>query len=252
MSEFFQLGVDGEFRYFSLAHLIPLFLMGIIIFLIYKKQEFLRKYKNEGNIRLVLAFLMIVADMSYFWQKIYLGANIKDHLPLTICGWAAIFGGFLLLSKSQFLFDINYFWVLAGSTNALITPAVITNSGPMHFRYYQFWIEHTSIYIALFYMIFVFNMRPTIKSMIRSFVLLVILGAISIYANMNIEGANYLFLSTTEIGDSILNLLPSVLYKRLLVMGSLVLFLFVLVYLPYFIKDIKANKVNNDLNLLEG
>jgi hypothetical integral membrane protein (TIGR02206 family) len=252
MREFFQLGVDGEFRYFSLAHIIPLLLMGFIIYLIYKKQTFLRTYKNEGNIRLVLAFMMIIADMSYFWQKIYLGANIKDHLPLTICGWAAIFGGFLLLSKSQFLFDINYFWVLAGSTNALITPAVITNSGPMHFRYYQFWIEHTSIYIALFYMICVFKMRPTFKSMVKSFVLLCILGALSIYANQNIEGANYLFLSTTEIGDSILNLLPSDLFKRLLVMGSLVLFLFILVYLPYFIKDFKTRKLNHEINLLEG
>ncbi len=239
IGEFFKLGVDGEFQYFTMAHFIPLIIMVGIIFLIYKKRIFLRQYKNEKNIRLVLAFIMIIADMSYFWQKMYIGSNIKDHLPLTICGWAAIIGAFLLLSESKFLFDINYFWVLAGSSNALITPAVITDSGPMHFRYYQFWIEHTSIFIALFYMIFVFKMRPTIRSFIRSFIALCILGVISIYVNSQIEGANYLFLATTEIGDSVLNFLPTNLYIRVPIMATVIIILFMLAYLPYYIKDIK-------------
>jgi len=243
LAEFFKLGVDGEFQYFTLAHFIPLLIMGCLIYFIYKKQNFLRNYKNEKNIRLVLAFTMILADMSYFWQKMYIGADIKDHLPLTICGWAAIIGAFLLLSENRLLFDINYFWVIAGSSNALITPAVITNSGPMHFRYYQFWIEHTSIFIALFYMIFVFQMRPTIKSFLRAFVALSMMGALSIYVNSQIAGANYLFLATTEIGDSALNFLPVNLYIRVPIMTAIILILFILAYLPYLIKDIKSKRV---------
>lgn len=249
-SEFFNYGLDGEFKYFSLAHFIPLILMGLIIYLIYKKQDFLRTFKHERTIRLYLAFFMIMADMSYFWQKMYTGADIKDHLPITICGWAAILGAFLLLSQSQFLFDIVYFFVLAGSTNALITPAVITNSGPTHFRYYQFWVEHTSIFIAVFYMIFVYHMRPTIKSFVRSFVAMLLLAALAIFVNSQIEGANYLFLATTEIGDSALNFLPTNLFLRVIIMGSIMFILYSLAYLPYLIKDLKQKK-NEETLVLE-
>ncbi|QVK17955.1 TIGR02206 family membrane protein [Mycoplasmatota bacterium] len=248
LSEFFKQGVDGEFQYFTLAHFIPLIIMAGIIFLIYKKQDYLRTCKHEKNLRLILAFIIIVIDMSYFWQKMYVGTDIKDHLPLTVCGWAAIFGALLILSESQFLFDIVYFWGFAGSFNALITPAVITNSGPMHFRYYQFWIEHSSIFIVLFYMIFVFRMRPTLKSFVRSFIMLCLLAALSIYVNFQIEGANYLFLASTEAGDSILNFLPTNLFMRVLIMGTISIILYIIVYIPYFIKDLKAKKVNIDLN----
>ncbi|QVK21096.1 TIGR02206 family membrane protein [Mycoplasmatota bacterium] len=240
MSYFFSHGQPGEFQYFSFPHFVPLFLMVLIIYLIYRFRDKIKEFKHEDNIRLVLAFIMIIADMSYFWHKMYIGAEIKNHLPITVCGWSAILGGFMLLSKKQSLFDIVYFWVLAGSINALITPAVITDNGPTHFRYYQFWIEHTSIFIAVFYMIFVHKYKVNFKSLIKAFVAIVFLTLIAIYVNSNITGANYLFLSTTEAGDSILNFLPNNLGLRLLVMGGVILFLFFLSYLPWLI--IKKSK----------
>lgn len=239
--EFFKLGNAGDFKYFTLPHFIPLIILFLAIFLLYKYQDKIRNYRNEKNIRLVLAFIMIVADMSYFWQKMYIGSDIANHLPITICGWACILGAFMLLSENRFLFDVVYFWVLAGSSNALITPAVITNSGPDHFRYYQFWIEHTSIFIAVFYMIFVHKMRPTIRSFVRSFLLMVVFALFAIYVNTKIAGANYLFLATTETGDSILNFLPSNIILRAMVMGGILFILYVLAYLPWYIKDKKTN-----------
>lgn len=61
---------------------------------------------------------------------------------------------------------------------ALITPTVITYTGPTRFRYYQFWAEHLLGYVAIFYMIFVHNMRPAIKSLIKAYVALVVMAAI--------------------------------------------------------------------------
>jgi len=241
-SEFFKLGEVGDFKYFTLPHFIPLILMGIIIYLIYKYRKNILEYKNEKNIRLVLAFILIVADMSYFWQKMYIGSDIKDHLPLTICGWAAILGAIALLSGSQFLFDIVYFWILAGSFNALITPAVITSTGPDRFRYYQFWFEHVGIFIAIFYMIFILKLRPTWRSFIRSYIALVLLASLSVYVNTQIQGANYLFLATTEIGDSALNFLPSNIVLRATIMGVIMLIFYFLAYLPYFLKDRKIKQ----------
>lgn len=235
MDTFLRHGVPGEFSYFSFAHFIPLFVMALLIFLTYKYRGRIRDWKHEDMIRIILAALLLFSDASYFWHKIYLEVGEPaNHLPITVCGWAAVLSAFMLLTKKQGLFDVVYFFVLAGSSNALITPAVITDNGPMHFRYYQFWLEHTSIFIAVFYMIFVWGYKINLKSMIRSFVVLLGLACLALAVNSGIDGANYLFLATTETGDSVLNFLPSNLGLRMLIMGSIITTLYVLAYLPWF------------------
>lgn len=233
IKRFFDHGSPGELKYFTLPHIIPVLLLVLIVYLIYKYRDNIRNYKNEDNIRLVLAFTMIIADMSYFWHKMYIGAEIRNHLPITICGWSAILGGFMLLSKKQSLFDIVYFWVLAGSINALITPAVITDNGPTHFRYYQFWIEHMSIFIAVFYMLFVHKFKINFKSLIKACIAILVMTGVALYVNANIDGANYLFLATTEAGESALNFLPNNLGLRLLVMSSIIFTMFGIAYIPW-------------------
>lgn len=244
MEQFFNHGEPGEFSYFTLPHFLPIMIMLVIIYLLYRYREQIRNWKYEENARIIFAAVVLLSDMSYFWHKIYIGANVANHLPVTVCGWAAIMSAFMLMTKKKGIFDVVYFFVLAGSINALITPAVIMDNGPTHFRYYQFWVEHTSIFIAVFYMIFIFDYKINVRSMIRSFSVMIVLTILAIYVNSNIEGANYLFLSTTEAGDSVLNFLPSNLGLRLLVMGSVIGTLYGLAYLPwYFINKKEAPKL---------
>ena len=206
----------------------------------------LMRCKQEARIRRILAFLMIVTEMSYFWRLVAmpsLNPNPIDHLPITVCGWAIIFASYMVVTKSQGLFDIVYFWVLAGTIFALITPTVITYTGPTRFRYYQFWLEHTLAYIAVFYMIFVHRMRPTWKSFLRAYVALAALAGIAYTANAILgPGANYLFMARPEDTPSILDILPPVFALRLLVMAVVVTLLFVLAYLPWWCKDRKSAK----------
>ena len=245
---FFGEGKEVEFYNFSLAHFIPILVMIGIIYLIYKKKDVIANSKYEKNIALTIAFFAIICEMSYFWRLVgitELNPNPEDHLPITICGWVTVFVSFLVLTKNQTLFDICYFWVFAGTIFALITPTVITYTGPTRFRYYQFWVAHTIGYISIFYMIFVHKMRPTIKSLIKSFCTLAVLAGIALVANYVIGGkSNYLFLATTEDGaDSIVNMLPSNIPLRLLVMSAAVTTLFFVSYLPWYIKDKKAKQV---------
>jgi len=248
MSDFFKNGNIDEFQYYSLAHFMPVIIMAILIILIIRYSEKIRNFKYETSIRFVLAFIMFLSDMLYYWLKIANSTiSVPDAavwLPITVCGWACIFGSFLMVSKSQTLFDINYFWVLAGSFFALITPAVITDCGPTHLRYYQFWIQHTTLFIGLFYMMFVHRMRPNKKSIFKSIAMLCVLTAIAIYANEKISGANYLFLTQSKEGKSILDILPTSLAPRLFIMAGILLSGFVVMYLPWYIKDkMDAKKV---------
>ena len=92
-------------------------------------------------------------------------------------------------------------------------------------------------------MIFVHNMRPTIKSAIKSYSLLCVLAAVAFAANRIIgPGANYLFMAKPEDTPSILDILPPNFALRLLVMACVVTLMFFLAYLPWLIKDRKAKK----------
>lgn len=244
---FFGAGENVEFKNFTLAHFIPILLLILIIFLIIKFKDKLENYKGEKNIRLALAFIAIIAEMSYFWRLVgivELNANPVDHLPITVCGWAVIFCSYLAVTKNQTLYDIAYFWLFSGTIFALITPTVISNTGPTRFRYYQFWLEHTIGYIIIFYMTFVHKMRPNIKSMIKSYVVLLILAVIAYFSNRALgPGANYLYMAEPEATPSILDILPKIFWVRAIIMASIITIMFFLAYLPWFVKDRKLKKI---------
>ena len=243
---FFGQGETIEFENFTLAHFLPIILLGGVIFLIYKFRDKIRDYKHEGRIRLALALMLIITEMSYYWRIVgvtTLEGNPIDHLPISVCGWCVIFCSYMIVTKSQGLFDIAYFWLFAGTIFALITPTVISYTGPTRFRYYQFWLEHTLGYVAVFYAMFVHKIRPTVKSAIKSYISLAILAVIAYVANSVLgPGANYLFMAKPEDTPSILDILPPNFALRLVIMAAAVSTLFFVSYLPWLIKDIKAKK----------
>lgn len=243
---FFGKGDEVEFRNFTLAHFMPILLAAAIIYLIFRYREQLRGYRNEPTLRLALAFVLIISEMSYSWRLIgvpELDANPVDHLPITLCGWAVIFCSYMLPTKSQKLFDIAYFWLFSGTVFALIMPTVITYTGPTRFRYYQFWLVHTLGYIAIFYMMFVHRMRPNKRSFVRSYAWLAVLTVIAYFANTIIgPGANYLYMARPESTPSILDILPPNFALRILVMAAIITAMFVLAYLPWYLIDRRAAK----------
>ena len=243
---FLGAGTEVEFTNFSFAHFAPILVLLGVIFAIYKNQDRLRQCKHEKNFRYLIAFALILSEMSYYWRLVALpelGPNPIDHLPITVCGWVVVFSSYMVIGKTQSLFDICYFWLFSGSIFALITPTVISYTGPTRFRYYQFWLEHTLGYVAVFYMIFVHKMRPTVKSAIRAYVGLIVLAAVAYFTNRMLgPGANYLFMARPEDTPSILDILPPNFILRLCIMALAITVLFVLAYLPWYLKDKKAAK----------
>lgn len=239
-------GAEAEFHNFTLPHFLPILVAGGLIFLIYRFRDAIRNCKNEHVFRYILAFALIISEMSYYWRLVALpelGPNPIDHLPISVCGWAVVFCSFMVIGKNQTLFDITYFWLLCGSIFALITPTVITYTGPTRFRYYQFWAEHLLGYIAVFYMISIHNMRPTVKSAFKSYGALVILATVAYFVNRMLgPGANYLFMAKPEDTPSILDILPANFALRLLIMAAAVTTLYFIAYLPWLLKDRKAKK----------
>ena len=243
---FFGAGNEQEFALFTLAHILPIVWMVAMILLMYRFREPIRKWKHEGYLRYILAFGLICAEMSYYWRLVAipaLGPNPVEHLPIGVCTWALIFCSYMVIGKSQTLFDIAYFWLLSGSVFALLTPTPLTYTGPTRFRYYQFWAAHTLPFIAVFYMIFIHGMRPNRKSILKAYIALFVLAVIAYWANTMIPGANYLFLAKPEAAPSVLDILPPNFFLRTFIIAAVITLLFGVAYLPWHLKDKKAGKV---------
>ena len=96
-------------------------------------------------------------------------------------------------------------------------------------------------------MIFIHKMRPTFKSAVKSYSCLLVLAGIAYFANSLLgPGANYLFMAKPEDTPSILDILPPNHALRILVMFAVVTLMFFLAYLPWLIKDKKAEKANKN------
>ena len=240
---FFGEGTEQEFALFTPAHLAPILLMIAVILLLWRFGHKLRESRWEDTVRCTLAFLLLCSEMAYYWRLVaqpWLEPNAVNNLPIGVCGWAAIFCTFMLVGKKQGFFDISYFWLLSGSVFALLTPTPLTYCGPTRLRYWQFWTEHTFGYIAVFYMIFVHGMRPYPKSMVRSYIALLILVSIAYWTNQLIPGANYLYMARPESAPSVLDILPPNFRLRFMVMFLVITAMYGLAYLPWHLKDKKA------------
>ena len=240
---FFGQGTGVEFSLFTPAHFAPILLMLFVIWCIYKKRDALAQSRHEEKLRYVLAFALIICDMSYYWRLVgmpSLGPNPVEHLPIGICTWTVIFGSFMMVGKSQTLFDIIYFWLFSGSLFALITPTPLTYTGPTRYRYYQFWLEHTLGYISIFYLIFVHKMRPTIRSAFKSAIAMTIMVLLAYWVNTMLPGANYLYMARPEAAPSILDILPPNFALRVSIMAFAMVVMYTLAYLPWYRMDKKA------------
>ena len=244
---FFGKGEEVEFVNFTFAHFAPVLVAVAVILAVYFLREKIRSFKYESVIRYAIAMVMICSEMSYYWRLVgvpSLGPNPVDHLPIAVCGWAAILGSYMVVGKSKNLFDMIYFWLFSGSLFALITPTVISYTGPTRFRYYQFWTEHTIGYIGVFYMIFVHGMRPTRFGAWKSAAGLAVLAGVAYFANQMLgPGANYLFMAKPEDTPSVLDILPPNFLLRITIMAAVIGLMYFLAYLPWLLKDKKAKKL---------
>ena len=67
-SYFFGQGTEPEFALLSIAHLAPILLMLGAIALIYCLRDRIRRCRWEENLRYVIAFALVICDMSYYWR----------------------------------------------------------------------------------------------------------------------------------------------------------------------------------------
>lgn len=91
----------------------------------------------------------------------------KDALPLQVCDLATFFCVFALCGRYRWSFELAYFWGLAGTLQAIITPDLDANFPQT--RFFTFFISHSGVVGAVVYMVLAMKMRPTWGSLWRAY-----------------------------------------------------------------------------------
>lgn len=214
-------------RMFGLAHLAILCTVPALAALLVAAQH---NFGVRGkNIRFVLAFLLFAASISYYGYFAVTGAKMFPyHIPLELCDaslWLIIAA---LLSLKPAIFDIAYYWAIAGATQSLCTPNLVH---PTPFLSVQFFFDHGLIVCATLYLIWSGQVHPRPGSVTRSLI------AANIYALLVgifdfLFKTDYMFLRSKPPTPSLLDLLgPWPWY--ILVCEFVALGLFLLLYLPF-------------------
>jgi hypothetical integral membrane protein (TIGR02206 family) len=228
---------DFPFTLYSLVHIIPLALFFCAAAAIYFFRRQLRAAKLSKLVRYTAAAILFLEEASYhIWSVYYSDWSLAFSLPLHLCGLSAMLSAVMLINRSYAIFEVVYFWGLAGASQALLTPDIGLFSFP-HYLYYKFFLAHSMIILAVLYMVFVEGYRPYLKSIGKVFVVTNIYALV--IADFNyFTGGNYLYLAHKPEGASLFDFLgPWPWY--ILWLEGLVLVSSLICYVPYIIQDMR-------------
>ena len=196
-----------------------------------------RRHRGDragAALRRTLAALMLAGVLGYVGAELRLGqVALVEFLPLHLCDAAIFVGVFALLTRQALACELLYFWALAGSTLAMVTPEVIWAFPD--WRFVVFFLMHGLTVIAAAVLTFGFGCRPRPGAAWRAFGLT--LGYAAFVAALNgLFDANFLYLRAKPVTPTLLDRFgPWPWY--LLVSAAIGLVLFHLLALPFRAPD---------------
>ncbi|HKC18513.1 MAG TPA: TIGR02206 family membrane protein [Candidatus Dormibacteraeota bacterium] len=124
--------------------------------------------RSPGRWLYVLAAVLVVDEVSWW---VYLlgggvpGSRLAQSLPLQLCDVAIFIAAGALWTRNQLLVELTYFWGLAGTLQALLTPDL-----PQHFPsypYWQYYIAHGGVVGAALLLVAGMRLHPRRWAVVR-------------------------------------------------------------------------------------
>jgi len=245
MDQFFAGNYSGPaFKLFGATHITALALIVLL-------NLFLLRYRNtsgitKGAIRWILALTLWGNEIAWHYWNYTVGKwTIQTMLPLQVCSLFVWFGAWMLVTKSYKIYEFIYLMGIGGAIQALATPDLGIYGFP-HFRFFQTFISHGLIITSAIYMTVVEGFRPTWKSLLRVAIWMNIY-MVAIYFLNSAIGSNYLMVNHKPATPSLIDLLPAwPIY--ILYMEGIGIFSFILLYIPFVIKDWRTSYLLNKDN----
>lgn len=216
----------------SLQQLLPILTAIVFSFFLYRYSK--RSLDRQNQERLVhwFAIFISVTVISFHIYKVSLGDyNIKTDLPLYLCSLLGLIIPVFTFYKKKWMFEILLFWIIAGTTQAIITPDILI--GFPSFEFFRYWIVHLGLVVLILYFVIVLNHKPTLKSVFKSFLALQVYVIIMVIVNYALD-ANYFYLNEKPETATILDHFGD--WPIYIIVGQLILIpYFLLIYLPFYL-----------------
>lgn len=239
MGNLFAFDYNGApFQFLGAPHIGALTLIVLLnLFLLRDKRK---DESSRERTRYIIAIVLWIDEIAFHvWNIVHGSWNIQEHLPLHACSILIWIAGYMLIKKDRRIFEFAYFIGIAGAIQALLTPDIGIYGFP-HFRFIQTFISHGLLVTSAIYLAVVEGLRPTWNSLKRVVMIVNIYMVIVLGIN-NLIGSNYLFVSRKPPGPTLLDVLPDWPFY-ILFMELIGLLMFLLLYLPFFIKDLCNRK----------
>ncbi len=146
------------FHPFSREHLVTVLIGAVAVAFL------LAAGRRGGRSRLLATALLAFLNLSAYplnlaaWLSLGKPIPLDNLLPFHLCDIAAITAGFALLTRRPLLCALTYFWGLAATVQALLTPAI--SVGFPAWAFITFFVQHFAIVAAALYLPLIEGWRP--------------------------------------------------------------------------------------------
>jgi len=245
MEQFFEANYTGPaFEFLGPAHIGALLVLATLnLFLIHTRNA---TDRAKGALRWMMAFFLLGNEIAWHYWNYAVGRwTIQTMLPLHLCSLLVWTGALMLLTKNYAIYEFMYFAGIGGAIQALATPGLGIYGFP-HLLFFQYFTSHGLIITSAIFMTIAEGFRPTWKSLFRVAIWMNIYVVIVYFINNSI-GSNYLMINYKPNTPSLLNILPDwPIY--ILYMEGIGIISFLLLYLPFAIKDSRNKYLMNKDN----
>ena len=195
------MSAESPFQTLSTAHIVVLVL--VVIAPVVLSIAARRGGERTTTIICITFATVMFVNVAVHWVYRLSEAGIEDflqrHLPLHVCGIAALALVVTLIFRNRYTFEIVYFWGLAGTLNALVTPQL--EVAFPHYRFFQYFIAHGGIVAGALFAVWGLRMRPTFASLLRAYGWGLLLTIALLVVNPLLE-SNYMFLREPPVSAS--------------------------------------------------
>lgn len=216
---------------FTQPHFFGLTVVFIGIALLMQYKPYLIEESRRRKVEILLASILITQQsLLYLWYITSGNFSLAESLPLYSCRLAILATIIMLLRRDEKIFDIIYYWGIAGGIIALITPDT-SGFGPPHLMFIQYFVGHGTLIISIIYMMIIYGLRPSKVSLLKAY-RVTSLYFVGIFFINKVVGGNYSYLNGKPDTPTLLDALPPYpFYIPVLLFAMFALFY--LAYLPF-------------------
>ena len=225
----------SEFQFLGIPHITAILLtvaLPLALAAVVRKADSL---KITRTLRYLLGVTVLVNEVGHWCYRLVRGEFrlfVEEYLPLHVCGLAVFATAFALFYRSQILYETAYFWGLVGTFNAILTPEL--EVGFPKYRFFQYFVAHSGIVIGVLFSTWGLRMRPTLRALFRSYLIINVYMVIIAGFNLLLE-TNYMFLCEAPDTKSLFFFAPWPWYIPIL--DAVTLIFFFVAYSPFLIND---------------